>query len=223
MAPDDDDDRKVKNLPLDAATQADLQRWFGLPSFTQVEEEAAKAPEQVAPELAAAVAAVVERRNEAVEAVDKALLEALYARHDIDPTDLFVFQQELEVHSDEKFGAIDEELVAKTASIAEPRQVELPDELIDALKECTPQALLRDLHRAERYFDKTFEVIDSLEEARIDASAEAKTAMTTQWKIPPREEPAFHASRRIWQEIKAERRRSWTELTSSLPSRRVSE
>jgi hypothetical protein len=223
MAPDDDDDDR--KLPLDAATQADLMRWFGLPSYTQVEEEAAKAktPEQVSPELAAAVAAVVERRNEAVEAVDKALLEAIYARHDVDPKDLFVFKQELDIQIDEKFGAVDEELVAKASSIAEPREVELPDALIDALKECTPQALLRDRHRAERYFDKTFEVIDSLEEARVDASAEAKTAMTTTWKIPPREEPAFHASMRIWQQIKAERRRPWTEILSSLPSRRVSE
>ena len=223
MAPDDDDDDRKVKMMLDAATQADLARWFGLPSFTQVEEEALKAPEHVSPELAPAVAAVVERRNEAIEAVDKALLEAIYARHNVDPKDLFVFQQELDVHIDEDFGAIDEVLVAKTSSIAEPREVELPDALIDALKECTPQALLRDLHRAERYFDKTFEVHDALEEARVDASAEAKTAMTTHWKIPPREEPAFHAAMRVWQEIKAERRRPWTELLSSLPSRRVSE
>jgi hypothetical protein len=224
MAPDDDDnDRKVKNLPLDAATQADLARWFGLPSFTQVEEEAAKAPEQVSPDLAPAVAAVIERRNEAVEAVDKTLLEAIYARHDVDPKDLFVFQQEIDIQIDENFGAIDQELVAKTSSIAEPREVELPDALIDALKECTPQALLRDLHRTERYFDKTFEVHDALEEARVDASAEAKTAMTTHWKIPAREEPAFHAAMRVWQQIKAEQRRPWTELLPSLPSRRVSE
>lgn len=219
MAPDDD--RKVKNV-LDAATQADLERWFGLPSFTQVEEEAAKATE-VTPQMDPAVAAAIERRNVALEAVDKALLDELYARHDVDPKDLFVFEQHLEVHVDEKFGAVDEELIARASSIAEPREVEIPESLTDALKECTPQALLRDLHRAERYFEKTFEVIDALEEARADASKEAKTAMTTQWKLPPREEPAFYASRRVWQEIKAERRRPWVELLPRLSSRRVSE
>lgn len=221
MAPDDDDDRKVSNM-LDAATQADLARWFGLPSFTEVEEEAAKAP-HVTPEMDPAVAAAVERRNEALDAVDKTLLESLYTRYDIDPKDLFIFQQELDVQIDENFGAVDEELVAKASSIAEPRSVELPDALIDALKECTPQALLRDLHRAEKYFDKTWEVVDVLEEARVDSSAEARTAMTTQWKMPPREEPAFYESRRVWLQLKAERRRPWVELLPSLSSRRVSE
>lgn len=221
MAPDDDDDRKVKNL-LDAATQADLQRWFGLPSFSQIEEEAAQVKE-VTPDLAPAVAEAVERRNQVLEAIDKTLLDAIYTRHNIDPKDLFIFEQTVDVHLDEKFGAIDEELIARASSIAEPREVEIPDALIDALKECTPQALLRDLHRAERYFDKTWEVIDALEEARVDASKESRTAMTTQWKMPPREEPAFHAARRVWQEIKAERRRPWVELLPQLSSRRVSE
>lgn len=221
MAPDDDDDRKVKNV-LDAATQADLARWFGLPSFAEVEEEAAKATE-VAPNMDPAVAEAIERRNKALDAVDKDLLETIYTRHDVDPKSLFVFEQTIEIKIDEKFGAIDEELVSRASSIAEPREVELPDALIDALKECTPQALLRDLHRAERYFDKTWEVVDALEEARVDSSKEARTAMTTQWKMPPREEPAFYASRRVWQEIKAERRRPWVELLPRLSSRRVSE
>ena len=38
MATDDDDDLKVKQL-LDPATEADLARWFSLPSFQQLAEQ----------------------------------------------------------------------------------------------------------------------------------------------------------------------------------------
>ena len=218
---DSDDDRKAKDV-LDAATQADLARWFGLPSFTQVEETAAKAPEVTAgmdPE----VVAIVERRKKACDAVDPMLLDAIIARHDQEPEDIFVFDTTIEVKVAEKFGVVDDVLVERAGSIAEPREVELPEALLDALKECTPQALLRDLHRAEKDFDKQFEYVDALENARVDPSKEAKTAMTTRLHMPRREEPAFYAARRVWQTIKAERRRPWVELLPRLPGRRVSD
>jgi hypothetical protein len=217
----DDDDRKAKDV-LDAATQADLARWFGLPSFTQVEEEAAKAPAPTAG-MDAEVAALVERRQKACAAVDPVLLSNIIARHDVNPEDVFVFDTTIEIHVDKKFGVVDDVLVERAGAIADPREVELPEALIDALKECTPQALLRDLHRAETDFEKQFEYVDALEDARIDASAEARTAMSTRHFMPKREEPAFYAARRVWQSVRSERRRPMGEILQELPGRRVSD
>lgn len=217
----DDDDRKAKDV-LDAATQADLARWFGLPSFTQVEEEAAKAPAPTA-DMDPEVAALVERRQKACAAVDPALLDAIYTRHDVKPEDVFVFDTTIETHVDEKFGVVDDVLIERAGAIADPREVELPEALLDALKECTPQALLRDLHRVEKDFDKQFEYVDALEEARVDASKEARTAMSTRHFMPARGEPEFHVARRVWLSIREERRRPMVEVLPQLRGRRVSD
>lgn len=218
---DSDDDRKAKDV-LDAATQADLARWFGLPSFTEVQEEAAKATAPTA-DMDPEVVAAIERRDAACAAVDPALLNAIITRREIDAKDLGLFESTIKVNVEQKFGVIDEVLVERAGSIAEPREVELPESLLDALKDCTPQALLRDLHRVETDFDKQFEYVDALEEGRIDASKEARTAMSTRHFMPAREEPAFYEARRVWLSIKAERRRPWVELLPQLPGRRVND
>src|SRR5688572_22019300 len=84
---DDDDDRRVKDLVaaakagdenIDPQTAADLARWFGLPSFTQVEEGEVK-PRPVKPEDPEVVA-----RREAVArataAVDPAFCDRLHGK-----------------------------------------------------------------------------------------------------------------------------------------------
>lgn len=219
---DDDDDRKAKDA-LDPATEADLARWFGLPSYTQVAEEAAKAPAGPTAGMDPEVAALIERRQKACAAVDPALLRDIIARHDVKPEDVFVFDTSIEVKVDEKFGVVDEVLVERAGAIADPREVELPEALLDALKECTPQALLRDLHRVEKDFDKQFEYVDALEESRVDANKEARTMMSTRHFMPKHEEPAFYAARRVWQSIRSERRRPMGEILRQLPGRRVSD
>ena len=45
-----------------------------------------------------------------------------------------------------------------------------PD-LEDAVRERTPQALLRDLHRPELYFDKSFQRVDMIADYRVDIAA----------------------------------------------------
>lgn len=215
----DDDDRKAKDF-IDAATQADLERWFGLPSFQQVEEEGKTA--QVAavdPEMAA----VIERRERVLAMVDPALLGAIIARHDVKPEDIFVFESTIEPHVDEHISAVNEGLLARASSIADPREYELSDELMEDMKECSPQALLRDLHRSERDFDKSFEIVDAMEEARVDVVGEVRTAITTRWTLPRPGEPALEASRRIWKDVKAQRQAPWTGYLSSLSNRRVRE
>src|SRR5437870_4652205 len=69
---------------IDATTQADLARWFGLPSFSEVAERPL-APED--PE----VAAVRERRAKATAAVDPALLERIRIRTEERPETLIKF------------------------------------------------------------------------------------------------------------------------------------
>src|SRR6202012_2251955 len=71
------------------------------------------------------------------------------------------------------------------AAIAEPRERELPEELRDGLNDCTPQALLRDLHRPESFYEKQFEIVDMAAEQRMDIVAEVDAAMRASWKLPP--------------------------------------
>src|SRR5215510_8283576 len=69
-----DDDKKVKDL-IDAATRAELERWFGLPSFEQLAERGIQ-PQPPEPPEDPEVATVRKRRNEAIAAIDPAMLEA---------------------------------------------------------------------------------------------------------------------------------------------------
>ena len=216
----DDDDRKVKEL-LDAETEADLARWFGLPSFTQAEEESHKAA--AAPVVDDEMQAVIERRQKACASVDPALLEALHQRNEVKPERLIKFEAKIDVIVDTDFGIVDEELIAKAASIAEPRNVEISDELRDDLKECTPQALLRDLHRAELDFEKQFQVIDIAAEQRLDIVAEVATAMATSWKLPELGPPPLLESEALLEGVRADRRRKWTDYLPALQNRRVRE
>jgi hypothetical protein len=220
---DENDDRKAKQV-IDAATQRDLERWFGLPSFTELEEEGkeAQVPTVVGdPEMQA----VIERRNKALANVDRVFLEAIYARHEGRPEDIIVFEKTIDVHVSETFGAVDEALVQRAGAIAEPREYELSDELKDDMKECTPQAMLRDLHRPEKYFDKQLEYPDPavIGTERVDAVELTKTAMTTRWRMPEPEEPALAEAERQWAAIRTERRRSWVDYLPALPNRRTRE
>ena len=65
------DDKKVKEL-LDSATRADLERWFGLPSYEQLAERGVQPPPPAEdPEFAA----IRNRRDEAIASVDPAMVE----------------------------------------------------------------------------------------------------------------------------------------------------
>lgn len=220
---DENDDRKAKDV-IDAATQRDLERWFGLPSFTQLEEEG-KQPQAPTSGMDPEMKAVIERRDKALANVDRAFLEAIYARHDVKPEDIIVFEKTIDVHVSETFGAVDEALVQRAGGIAEPREYELSEQLHDDMKECTPQAMLRDLHRPEKYFDKQLEYPDPAEigTERVDATELIKTAMTTRWTMPEPEEPALLEAERQWAAVRSERRRSWLDYLPALRNRRVRE
>src|SRR6185369_14744793 len=125
------------------------------------------------------------------------------------------FEAKIELHLDEDFGTLDESMV--TRSLAEPREVEIPDALRDDLRDCTPQALLRDLHRAEKDFDKMFEVVDVTESQRVDVVAEVTTAMTTRWNLQEPVGPSpLEESRAILDRGRADLlRQRWTEFLPS--------
>jgi hypothetical protein len=217
MATDDSDDPKVKDL-LDPATEADLMRWFSLPSFQQLAEP--PKPKQVVDEE---MQAVIARRDKALAAVDPAFVARLRERTEDRTAALIRFEAKIDVHVDDELGLFDERMVERACAIAEPREVEIPDELSDHLKECTPQALLRDLHRAELYFDKTFEIVDVAADQRFDIVSEIATAMATSWKLPPLSRSPARESAEILAGARAQRRRPWTELLPALPNRRVAE
>lgn len=213
-----DDDKKVKDV-LDAVTLAELQKWFTLPTFEQAAEQQASEPRENDAEMVAAR----ERREKALAAVDPALLDQIMFRIEGNPETLLQFAATIDVLIDPDMAFFDQRMADNVATIAEPREVEISDELKDDLRECTPQALLRDLHRSETEFDKTFEVVDIAAEQRFDIVAEVQTAMRTSLKLPPLDDSPWVQSRRLLEEVRADRRKPWVDALKKMPNRRVSE
>jgi hypothetical protein len=212
MATDDSDDRKAKDVlqgELDPKTRAELERWFGLPSFDDLAAQGVTTPEQDI-ELTLRQ----ERQQKALEAIDPAMLEWHRKRTD-PPDDLIKFVPNLEVRVDPSIMLIDETM--GLSSVAEPREIEIHESLRDDLKDCTPQALLRDLHRPEIDFDKTFEIVDMAAEQTLDIVAEVRSAMATNWKLPPMEGSPFRSSHALWVNFHRELRDPWGPLFAAQP------
>jgi len=168
---------------------------------------------------------VRERRAKAMAAVDPALLARIRFRTEENPETLLELELDLDVVVDPSIARFDMAMAERAAVIGEPREVEVSDEMRDDLKECVPQALLRDLHRPESYFEKMFEITDVLAEGRVDASAEVARAIRAPRAVPAAGKSALTESRELIAEIRRERRRPWPELFASmpLPNRKVQE
>jgi hypothetical protein len=216
-APDRGDvpDRTVKQM-LDTSTLADLERWFGLPSFQELAEKKEEPPTD--PELLAAR----EARAKAIAAVDPAIVESHRRRIETGDT-LLQFKARIELRIDPTMARLDYAHIEAKQAIAEPREVEISDRLRDDLTECTPQAILRDLHRSELYFDKIFEVVDMAAEQRLDIVAAVAEAMRTSWRLPPLDGSVAAEGRALLAELRVERMRSIAHVLPSLPNRRVTE
>jgi hypothetical protein len=217
--PEDNDkkvDRTVKEL-IDRATRAELERWFGLPSYEALAEQGvAQGPPAEDPEF-------VERRRRqeaALAAVDPALLES-HRRRTEGLTGTIKPLPELVLHIDPSIVRIDMAMIEQRGTIAEARDVERPADLEDALSERTPQALLRDLHRPELDFYKEFQRVDLMEEYRVDIAAGVAEAMATSTRLPAREPSPFAKEYALLQELRAERRQPWINI--EMPLRRVTE
>jgi hypothetical protein len=135
------DDPSAHSSALDAATLAELHRWFGMPAAMDL------APEP-APEFEV-------RRQAAMAAVDAGFLAYLQRIDARLPR--MMEAAHLELQTDETLSTIPERFVG-AGRIGEPREIEIPMQLENDLKECVPQALLRDLHRTEEYFQRFFEI-----------------------------------------------------------------
>jgi hypothetical protein len=216
VAPDnnDNDDKTVKEL-IDAATRAELEKWFGLPSFQEVVES--KAAPQEDPD----VVAVRERRQKAIDAVDPAMIEA-HRRRVEGADDLIKFKATLELRIDPSVSLLDHSMIDRQASIAEPREIEISEQLRDDLHDCTPQAILRDLHRPELDFEKTFEVVDFAAENRVNVVKIVRELMTTRFKVITRDTSTFREGLAVLRDLRDARRQSWADALPSLPNRRVS-
>ena len=205
----------VKQL-LDAKTVAELERWFGLPSFQELAEQGPPPPPED-PE----VEAVREQRAKAIAAVDPALNEA-HRRRVESGEGLIRFKALIDVRVDPSLPLIDLDVVEARA-IAEPREVEIPEPLRDDLAECTPQAILRDLHRVETYFDKQLEVVDMAAEQRLDIVAAVDEAMRTSWKLVLDGRSLAAEGRALIAELREERMRDIAHFLPHFPNRRVTE
>jgi hypothetical protein len=218
MAPDDDEppkpeppDPTVRELldgaPVDAATQAELARWFGLPSVEVAREQGMDLPED--PELVA----YLEARARALAAVDPRLVEASRRRTDDATEAMYMFNAIIDIRIKTEMGCFDYAMADRQAFAVEPREREISEELRDDMKDVAPQALLRDLHRPESDFEKVFELIDHAAAQKYDIVAEVADAMKTNWRLPPLPEiTPLEEQRRLLAEDRATRRRPWIEL-----------
>ncbi|HMG21605.1 MAG TPA: hypothetical protein VK607_09825 [Kofleriaceae bacterium] len=209
-------DKKVKDL-LDSGARADLERWFGLPSFEAMSERGVEV--QPPPEDPAFVARR-KRQEEALAAVDPAMLERHRRRTDAMAAAVVPLPP-LALCLDTGIARFDAAMLEQRMTVAEPREVERPGDLEDALTERTPQALLRDLHRPELDFHKRFEWVDAVGEARIDVAASVSEMMKTSMKLPPFEGTPFQQGRALLLELRADRHQPWINI--EMPLRRVTE
>lgn len=188
---------EVQSPLVDAKTMAQLASWFGLPSFTELEERGAAAPEEapddkhwreIREKLAAHVQpAMIERVASKVHSADRLLLvrepgpmasEAVVLLHD-------------ERFSDQMAMAI------------EPRVLELSSEHLSDLNDCAPQAILRDLYRPEADFCEPCTWREQLEPPRADDLLEVREIMKLRFPMPPWIKPVGEyleavADMRIW-------------------------
>ena len=207
------DEQEARAPDLDPETQEQLSRWFGLPSFEELEERGEAPPME--PDFAA------ERRKiqaAASAAVDPALLEALYARADARASVARLEILELG-RLDPSISALDPMLLGRVDAAAEPRTIELPMGIQDALAECTPQAVLRDLHRPEIYFDRRYEVDEQLAALMmVDPLNEVRQLLATRIELQLPEPPLAEARASIAEMTRA-KRAPWSQIRT--PTRRV--
>jgi hypothetical protein len=217
MSDDNHNDKKVKEL-IDGATRADLERWFGLPSYEALAEQG------VHPEPPPEDPRFAERRKRqdtALAAIDPALVEAHRRRTDRLAQTMRPVP-EVALHVDLSIVQLDTAMIAQRSAIAEPREVVRPRDIDDAVRDdCTPQALLRDLHRPERYFSRELQRVDLLESYRLDVAANIDEVMATSSKLPARGTPLFDEGYALLQELRAERNQPWTDI--EMPRRQVTE
>ncbi len=159
--PDDETEPRVRDLlRREDGDESEFAAWFERPSFAHLAELAAGMPARPPGadddlDLDPEVLAVRKRRAAAAANVDPALLAKLYLHDEVvaqflprPPPPGFDERPSMLMFDERKVPAIplDEDW----------RQIERSEALEDAIKICTPQANLRDLHRPETDFYITY-------------------------------------------------------------------
>jgi hypothetical protein len=224
--PDDpaDDDKKVKDL-LDPRTQADLARWFGMPSFEQLADRGIN-PEPPPPRSPAEEAALDQdeqrrrKRDAAFAAVDPAFHEAIVRRSA--PADhLLKLPPPPTLRADPSIAKLDVQMIARVGRLADPRDYERPEALSDDLHDCTPQALLRDLHRPETTFTKEYELSEPPQAHLLTGAAETRALMAARY-VTKLDVAIVRDALALWRAARAERDgQAWGKIRT--PGRRVTE
>lgn len=212
----DDDDKRVKDM-LGDASMADLQRWFGLPSYTELEEKGKTA--ELPPDDPYKEAR--EKRDKALSAVEPWFLAAIHQRHE-KPWTLLMYEQTIDVKLRLDMALFDDSMVTARGA-ADPREMQRPEDIEDQMQDVTPQALLRDLHRVESFFEKQYEVQGDAEQHKLfadDAAEMMKTDLKLRLDVLPGTD-----LRVIMADTIDERKRPWAELPkrNRMPNRRIQE
>lgn len=166
---------------LDPETLAQLAAWFGAPLATP-----AGAPARPEGPLSKREEAAL-RRQRALDAVDRAFLDALESKWTQGNTLLRVTRPLGQPRRSPSRFDLD---VWRLQASDELREAERPEDISDALKEPTPQAVLRDLHRPDQQWplrllpeDLGMDVAGARTRARID------TAVRTRYVVRMDDEP----------------------------------
>jgi hypothetical protein len=125
---------------LDPETVAQLAAWFGTPVATPAATPRSDAPPDKRQQAAL-------RRQQALDAVDRTFLAALESKWMSGDALLRVNRPVSQPPRSPSRFDLD---VWKLQASDEVREAERPEDISDALKDSTPQAVLRDLHRPEQ-------------------------------------------------------------------------
>lgn len=209
----EDDERKAKDAVIDPAMRAELERWFGLPSFGDVEARGATVED---PGLKAAR----EAYERALAAVDPALVARHSSVYDVQDA-LIRFKETYRSVLDPSIARFDAGMVR---DLAEQREYEWNEEVSDTMKECAPQAILRDLHRVESHF--TIALESPYVEAHPDplGASIAREIMATDWHLDPGSITSpLVEGRAALASLRTDRYLDISSALPDMPNRRVSE
>jgi hypothetical protein len=186
---------------------AQLEAWFGRPSMTElVEKGEVRLDMWGRPIDVEAERKRTEARERATEAVDPRMVEYI-ERHVPAGDRLLQFHASLEVHIDP--APFEKPLI--TLNRPDIAEFERPEDLADAMREATPQALLRDLHRSEEQFTIEY-VRPEAVESDADPFGEARRAIAAGYNYAPEMRcmtqardalrPLVEAKAAVWSEIR---------------------
>jgi len=193
----------------DPQTIAQLEAWFGLPSFDQLEERAAAAPPE--PSVAEQIQ---RRRAEALAHIDPALFarldrQAQRAAH----SRVRLFERPWD--ADRRLTIFDETQVPPAFDEDEVNEVPIPHELRRDLQTCTPQAFLRDLHRPEKEFyvrmQPPWDDWDGEVEPAQDPMAPVRDTIRRDYRVGTTVPPVLETMAEAWSDRRRWMARPWAE------------